>query len=340
MSTTAVAESATPKTEKPAKTKSSKTTSKKSGKGDGTVEVVHQEIEIDQIVADKATQCRVQMDDNVVTDYAETIASGVGLPPITVMRDPSKAEPTYYVVDGWHRLGAHRKAGLATIYAYVAEGSAIQALDLATRANSQHGLRRTNADKRRAVELAIQVDKQLKRERSNRQIAEDVGVHHSLVDDVQAEISGKQTRKDKDKKKEGATPPPPDEATADPDTSGTDKAGNRITHPSVTEAIAALPTFDAIVGELKAARERVVQLAGTGPGALLNMTQIDRDIEAVIAAIKWAKPHAQCTYGANKLCDDSCKACRGRHWINEETWDRIPDSIKSPPEIDQSQPPV
>jgi uncharacterized ParB-like nuclease family protein len=301
------------------------------------------EIDLDTLVADKATQCRVSMDDNVIAEYAELMADGKVFPAIRVVQDASKAEPVYYIVDGWHRAAAHRKAGFKTIWAYVVgKGDATLAMDYATQANVDHGLRRTNADKRRSVLMALTVDAQIKRERSDREIADALGVHHSLVQDVRAEMDGRPTRATKKAPKQEVNGKAAEQApapTAAVDRGGKDEAGQTMTEPNVIEAISALPTFDSIVGELKAIQERIKALAATQPGSAINLTNVARDIEAARGAIVHAKPHAQCPYGQNKACDDSCKACKGARWVTKSVWDRIPDAIKAAPDATASDGP-
>ena len=305
------------------------------------------EIPLDQIVGDKATQCRVQTDDNVVADYAELMRADppVAFPAIELVADSAKAE-TYYVVDGWTRIAAHRKAGFSTIYAVVVKtGTLNDAIDLATGANRTHGLQRSNADKRRAVTMAIKLDQSLGRERSDRDIAIHTGVHHSTVQDVRAEVTGVGTTR---KAKGGKKPKADDGGNDDGDGSGsgtekatsptTDPAGQKLSDPRVMEAVGALPTFAAIIADIAAVASKVKALATTSPGQKLDVTAIERELSAAAAGVKFARPHAQCPYGANKLCDETCKACKGAGWVTEQVWDRIPKAIRESASIEAEQP--
>lgn len=60
-----------------------------------------------------------------------------------------------YLVDGYHRLAAHELAGRETIAARVARMSLPQAKEEAKLANTKHGLRLTNADKRRIFQAHV-----------------------------------------------------------------------------------------------------------------------------------------------------------------------------------------
>jgi len=57
----------------------------------------------------------------------------------------------YWLADGFHRYHAHRRAGLDQIEVDVKEGTLREAMLYAVGANTDHGLRRTNEDKRKAV---------------------------------------------------------------------------------------------------------------------------------------------------------------------------------------------
>lgn len=103
---------------------------------------------------DASMQARASMDPATVKEYAEFLQNGGILPPILVFWD----EDAYWVVDGWHRLEAHRQAGHQEIQAIVKQGSRRDAILAAVGANAHHGLRRSNSDKRRAVTILLQDD--------------------------------------------------------------------------------------------------------------------------------------------------------------------------------------
>ena len=127
------------------------------------------QIEISSLVT-KGLQTRDGLANAVVKDYAESARAGSKLPPVTVIREtvpaPDPAAPAphpdadasvrlrYYLVDGYHRVAAAERLGLTTIDAEVIDGDFTAALRLALKANAEHGLRRTNADKRNALRMA------------------------------------------------------------------------------------------------------------------------------------------------------------------------------------------
>src|SRR5438477_10918708 len=93
------------------------------------------------------------------------------------------------LVDGFHRFNSAKRCKSHTSSALIHEGSREDALKFALSANATHGIRRTNADKRRAVELALGTFKTL----TDRAIAEMCGVGRDLVGEARAQVSESDT---------------------------------------------------------------------------------------------------------------------------------------------------
>lgn len=79
------------------------------------------------------------------------------LPPLTVFHDGTD----YFLADGHHRYQAAQEAGCETAPCDVRQGDRTAATWFAIGANADHGLRRTNEDKRRAVLMAYRLDPNL-----------------------------------------------------------------------------------------------------------------------------------------------------------------------------------
>lgn len=165
-------------------------------------------LKVDSIRIDGGTQAREEIDNDAVKDYADILQenNGEGLPPIEVYFDGSQ----YWLSDGFHRWHAHRQAGLGTIQANVIQGTQRDAILAAVGANAAHGLKRSNADKRKAVRMLLEDDEW--QQKSNRWIAETARVSDVFVakvrDDSGANVCTspkKKTRKGQDGKKYPAT---------------------------------------------------------------------------------------------------------------------------------------
>lgn len=125
------------------------------------------------IRTDGGTQSRVKIDAEAVADYAAAYKAKTPMPPLTVYHDGK----VYWLADGFHRFHAAGQAGLLTVRCDVKRGTKTDAAWHSVGANRSHGLRRTNADKQKAVQMALQ----LHSDYSDRAIAAHVGVHHEMV---------------------------------------------------------------------------------------------------------------------------------------------------------------
>ena len=143
-----------------------------------------QMLRLADIILDPEVQSRTQIDADVVEEYAEKMREGTRFPPIVVFLDGEDLR----VADGFHRVEAARLAGLDDIEADVRSGSRRDAVLHAVGANSTHGLRRTNADKRRAVQILL--DDPEWTQWSAREIARRAGVSHVLVGRLRSGLSG------------------------------------------------------------------------------------------------------------------------------------------------------
>jgi uncharacterized ParB-like nuclease family protein len=132
-------------------------------------------LNLNAIRTDGGTQPRERINMDVVGDYAEAIKVGIEFPPVIVFHDGAE----YWLADGFHRFHAHKQAGKASIEAEVRAGTLLDAKLLAVGANGSHGLRRTNDDKRRAVQMVL--DEPAWKDWSDRNIAEACGVSAPFV---------------------------------------------------------------------------------------------------------------------------------------------------------------
>ena len=107
----------------------------------------------DNIEATAATQVRVALDKVTVQQYQDDIVAGAEMPDLVVFAEEDSER--YILADGFHRLLAYINAGVEAVDCEVHEGGMHEALIFALGANAGHGLRRTNADKINAVEMAL-----------------------------------------------------------------------------------------------------------------------------------------------------------------------------------------
>ena len=133
------------------------------------------ELPINDISLDGGTQPRAELMQHVIDDYAEAWGGGAIFPPVVVYHDGAN----HWLADGYHRVLSAQKAGLATVPADIRQGSQRDAILYSVGANSDHGVRRTNADKRRAVDRLLNDEEWGKW--SSREIAKQCAVSEFMV---------------------------------------------------------------------------------------------------------------------------------------------------------------
>ncbi len=111
-----------------------------------------QELPLEAINIYGGTQARVKATDDAVESYADEMSQGAVFPPISVYFDGT----THWLADGFHRYLAAKRIARTSILAEVQPGGRADALRHALGANATNGVFRNNADKRNAVEIALE----------------------------------------------------------------------------------------------------------------------------------------------------------------------------------------
>jgi hypothetical protein len=136
---------------------------------------------IKDIRLDKALQPRTHMNEDIIAEYAELIADGAEFPPVTVYFD----SVYYWLADGYHRYFGHKSAAHTEIECEVVNGTRRDAILFSSGVN-EHGLRRTNEDRRKAVMNLL--DDMEWAEWSDRKIADICHVSHVTVGRVRKSL--------------------------------------------------------------------------------------------------------------------------------------------------------
>ncbi len=147
-------------------------------------------LRIDQIRTDGGTQPRTALDLDVVEEYAGNLdasaskqrdrmvdKNGFPFAPVVVYYDGED----HWIVDGFHRLNAAKERGLERVEANVLQGTLRDARLHSYGVNADHGKRRTNEDKIRAVDAMLRDEEWVGW--SNRKIAKACRVSHTMVND-------------------------------------------------------------------------------------------------------------------------------------------------------------
>jgi hypothetical protein len=173
-------------------------------------EVEVRRIPLDEIEVDPAVQQRAAgTSRSVVHDYAEAMRNGTAFPPIDVF---TNGDGPYYLGDGVHRRMAHLLAhpDVKDIECKVHRGDRDDALLFACGANAQHGLRRSRADKVKAVTTLITSKRWSGL--TDREIARRCEVSHPFVAVVRRKHVETFPDADSEQAAAAETPPAPDKA--------------------------------------------------------------------------------------------------------------------------------
>lgn len=135
------------------------------------------------IEALEEAQPRACLDAATVNAYAEDMQAGAVFPAVELYMDAEHI----YLADGFHRVAAARACGLESIPANIRLGTLRDAILYAAGANAGHGLRRTNADKRRAVESLLNDSEWA--QWADREIARICNVSHPTVSKIRAHLA-------------------------------------------------------------------------------------------------------------------------------------------------------
>ena len=301
-----------------------------------------QMLEKSKIRIDRDVQARVSVDDAVVAEYAEAMTAGAEFPPVTCFGTEAEA----WLADGFHRVAAARRAGHKTIAAQLYAGSREDARWYAAGANATHGLRRTNADKRRAVEIALG----LKPDLSDRAIAEHVAVSPTTVGTIRGEVSKLDTcakRTGRDGKRYPPPPPPRPpgetftESVLPPESRGSggpapeppkvlDEVGREVPDELVPlwqrrqEVQDLMTAVSRVRSTLRRAQEENDELY-----AHANFSHALATLDQGYTAIAATKPHAVCPYCHGTALRANCRACRKTGFLSKFKWDTaVPEELR------------
>ena len=307
-----------------------------------------QELLIETIRIDGGTQSRETIDQQYVADLAEVIKSGTRLPAIEVYGDGTDV----WCADGYHRLKAHLAAGKRTIRCNVHKGTLADAIWASCAANKEHGLRRTNVDKRRAVEMALKIQPKL----SARAVADHVGVDEGMVRQCKVrcgipapeQVTGKDGKEYPARKirppweAEGGNAPPPADngepetpdrepvaTTRTPVDGRVDAVGKPIPahlrglFERATEVQALLTQLTSLKSVLKRAELSEDVLFGD-----VNYNSVFAAVQTAYDGIKATVPYAVCPW-CHGVMSDQCRGCGHRGVLGKYRYDTtVPELLK------------
>lgn len=142
-------------------------------------------LKLSQIRLDGNTQPRVELDEGLIDEYKEAYQAEANMPPLDVMFDGA----SFWLWDGFHRRWGAERAGLEKVKCVVTKGTQKDAQWASLAANQAHGLRRSSADKAKAVKAALRHSRGVRM--SDSRIAAHVGVDDKTVAKYRAELESR-----------------------------------------------------------------------------------------------------------------------------------------------------
>ncbi len=307
----------------------------------------------------------MQLREKTNLDYVEELAETIGdngwptdIPPCIVFYDGS----SYWLADGHHRYLAAQRAGNQKVLCDIRRGDKTAALWHAIGSNATHGLRRTNEDKRRAVELAYQLEPSL----SDREIARRACVSNGMASSLLRErrkptapVCNLHTVEPTETASPlpvcnlhtvEESPPAPglrgDNVITPNNSTGRDrgKAKPGKPAPNAADVPPAASELDAIVRQLRECQTRLNAVARSPGCELLRSNYLklksetregetverlySPDLANAVKELEHWRPHSACP-SCRENVRPGCELCRGTGWITAATWERLPERLKN-----------
>lgn len=314
-------------------------------------------IPLDEVAIDYDLQARTGVDDATVGEYAAAIEEGEEFPDVVLFEDE---DGKLWLADGFHRFLAYRKVGKETINADVRLGSRRDAILYSLSANARHGLQRSDADKRKAVQTLL--DDAEWSQWSAREIAKAARVSRHLVSRLRETppvVSYTRSGEERQMETGGMTAAPTGRAaSADSESTPAPKAdrpkpaakarpadqvGIPVKGERAGDYFRAAEGYKEADGLVRQLAELIDSLASAAGGEHLER-RCTRKSKAEGEKVKFASNHLDalkrdlrdsmpwstvCPY-CHRLgrIDRMCAACRGTNWCCRASWDAAPDDLK------------
>lgn len=180
--------------------------------------MVRKNVALKKLRLDGDTQPRTTIDDDVVAEYAAAYKAKAKIPPLVVFFDGVDR----WLADGFHRWHGATSVGIKSTPCDVRKGTREDARWFSYSANQTHGLRRSNADKVKAVKAAIKHPKATGM--TDVKLASHVGVSGSFVGKIRKQLEDARETPSRPRPSRGSTGS--NDSTPQPDSGDTESDAN------------------------------------------------------------------------------------------------------------------
>lgn len=301
-------------------------------------------ISLNEIDLENSPMVRAEIDLETVDEYAQVYrAKKERMPPLdTFQLDGQKY---LLLADGRHRYAALKKSGAKVVTVNIHKGTQSDCIRFALRANTAHGRRRTNADKRVAAALALRMFPKFSNAMLSeiarvddhtiasvkRQMADLGNPRKDKVSTPETEDEGKLMGKDGRAVRPEAEPKAPEPKVDKPverDEEGLPIPKGVLDYWERRQEIQELMTQ---VSRLKTSLEKI----GESRDRLffgINFQTVEASLSQVYATISNAKPWVVCTQCQGRpetQPNKACRLCGGKGFISRYQWDHlVPKEIR------------
>ena len=300
-----------------------------------------QKIRLADIDLKKSFQPRVKgLDKDHVADLKAAYEAKQDIARPVAWRMP---DGSFRLAEGFHRFEGASQAGIKSLMFTVLSGTESEYRVHAACSNQGHGLKRSNADKRRSVEVLL---KELP-DHSDRKIAELAGVSHVFVSELRLQVSsddtsGTKTRTGKDGKnypvnqsqvvtvttsnsenptnssnsenenaENGTTTEPPQGAPEPVEV----ETPSEPEPPAADEPPGLVKQMETICRELDQIKRRIEAWKELPLSYCIHFPTIVVGIERIRSDIWGGRPAYPCPYCEAKGAKPDCKACKGTQMV-------------------------
>lgn len=298
-------------------------------------------IDISKLNTRDSPQVRERINESVMLEYREAMQRGEKFPPIEV----ADTNEGLLLIDGYHRVAAFAGLSKGTkIQANITKMNKTQAIATALHANVEHGLRRSNEDKRQCVLLALRTWP----DQSNVSISNRCKVDDKTVAKIRRELESAgaiketATRVSRDGKKMPAkVMRPANKNKAVKDARQAAKSPDGKARQYVDALGKAIPvacnqywerSHEVVdfTSALKEVRDAVASRDGDKLYVEVNMKQFVANLNQAMDLLRAAVPYAVCPVcqGHPETQKGECRLCSGRGLVSYFRYSLTPEKVK------------
>lgn len=245
------------------------------------------------------TQSRVSTCEETVQEYTDVLEDGGEFPPVDLFFNGEAA----FIGDGWQRVYAHQKSGREDIEATMRKGGLREAVLFAAGANATHGLKRSNADKRRALQIIL--DDPEWSTWSERAIAAHCGVSRRLLTTLRNEQLEEEAVEEEEAE---IFPFIEDKVVQEPEDKVEEEPEDEMEEEATLDELAA--PYCVAIESLKSNKKILVDLAKEERNGIFlrdKITRIGKAVDDVVHLIKGVEPVEYCEPCEGAGCDECSK---------------------------------